>query len=441
MAARFGTETKHVDDDVLYRRDGSPLPVSFTSAPYVLPDGETGAVVVFTDITERKRAESSLRGSEAHLKAIIDNTSALIYVKRRDDYRYLLGNPEFERCWGIEPGSAVGLRDEDLFGPEGVRTSRETDRRVMEEGIETSLEEEVSVPAGLRTFHTVKFPLRDDQDEPYAVCGISTDISERKAQETEQSERLECEVRIRRAISEDRLLVYSQPIVDMGSGAVVQEELLVRMQGERSTDDIIPPGEFLPAAERYGIVKEIDRFMVRQGIHLAAAGRPVEINLSGHSISDYALTREIEREIRTTGADPSDIVFEITETAAVEDIQAAREFSARIARMGCRCALDDFGTGYGSFTYQRNLIVQFLKIDISFVRGMAESDADRQVVKSIVSLARDYGQQTIAEGVEDDETLRLLRQFGVDYAQGFHIGRPTLVKGVGVGELRPAPVT
>jgi len=425
MAARFGTEATRVDDDVFYRRDGSPLPVSYTSAPYVLPDGETGAVVVFADITERKRAESALRSSEAQLKAIIDNTSALVYVKRRSDYRYVLGNPEFERLFHLEPGGADGLCDEDLLPPEVVEVVRANDRRVVEDGVEFSAEEEIVIDGGLRTFLTLKVPLRDDQGTPYAVCGISTDISEKKARDTEENQRAECEARIRTAIDDDRLLVYAQPIVDLRSGSVVQEELLVRMQGPRGPNDIAPPGEFLPAAERFGLVKEIDRFMVRRGIRLAAGGRPVEINLSGHSISDRELTNEIEREILTTGADPSSIVFEITETAAVEDLQAAREFSDRIARLGCRCALDDFGTGYGSLTYQRHLIVQFLKIDISFVRGMADSHADQLVVKSIVKLARDFGQQTIAEGVEDEQTLQLLREFGVDYAQGYHLGRPS----------------
>ena len=94
-------------------------------------------------------------------------------------------------------------------------------------------------------------------------------------------------------------------------------------------------------------------------------------------------------------------------------------------------ALDDFGTGYGSLTYQRNLHVQYLKIDVSFVRGMAESETDQRLVQSIVKLARDFGQQTVAEGVEDEKTLQMLRQYGVDYAQGYHIGRPLPLESVG----------
>ena len=424
MAARCGGEVVRVDEDVFYRRDSSLLPVSYTSAPFELADGETGAVVVFADVTERRRAEGALRTNEAQLKAIIENTSAAIYVKRRGDYRYLLGNPEFESIFGLEPGTAVGLSDEDLLPASEVEALRETDRRVIEERAETSVEEAISVGGETRTYLTLKVPLPDEHGEPYALCGISTDITERKRREAELSERLEWEGRIRTAIAEGRLLVYAQPIVDLRSGALVQEELLVRMQGARGPGDIIPPSEFLPQAERFGLVGQIDRFMVHRGIGLAAQGQPVEINLSGQSIGDRALTREIEQELRASGADPSKVVFEITETAAVEDMQAAREFSERVERLGCKCALDDFGTGYGSLTYQRHLVVQFLKIDISFVCAMAGSAADQQVVKSIVKLAEDYGQKTVAEGVEDEQTLQLLRQLGVDYAQGYHIGRP-----------------
>lgn len=423
--ARLTREVIRVREDVFLRRDGSPLPVSYTVSPFELSEGGAGAVILFADMTNRVRADRALRASEAQLKAIVENTSAAIYVKRKGDYRYLLGNPEFERIHGLEAGRAAGSRDEELLSPETVEAMRESDRRVIEEDTEIELEEEMAVAGGEpHTYLTLKFPLPDENGTPYALCGISTDITERKRHEAELSERLDWEERIRRAVDEDRLLVYAQPIIELRSGDMALEELLVRMRGTALSDDIIPPAGFLPQAERFGVVGQIDRFMVRRGIELAAAGRCVQINLSGHSIGDLALTRQIERELHRTGADPSKIVFEITETAAVEDMQAAQEFSVRIARLGCKCALDDFGTGFGSLTYQRHLAVQYLKIDKSFVSAMAGSAADQQVVKSIVKLARDYGQQTVAEGVEDEQTLELLRALGVDYAQGYHLGRP-----------------
>ena len=190
---------------------------------------------------------------------------------------------------------------------------------------------------------------------------------------------------------------------------MVQEELLVRLRSEEYLAPVLPPADFLPAAERFGLVGEIDRYMVHRGIELAAGGRAVEINLSGQSIGDQCADQADRARARATGAEPSRVVFEITETAAVRDIDAARAFSTRIARLGCRCALDDFGTGFGSLTYLRQLAVQFLKIDISFVGGLTGIEADQQVVRSIVRLARDHGQQTVAEGVEDEATLELLR--------------------------------
>jgi PAS domain S-box-containing protein len=388
-----------------------------------VPNGD-GRYGIGVDITRRRQVEWELRTSNAQLNAIVENTGAAIYVKRKGDFRYLLANPEFERLLGIEVGTGVGLRDEDVLAPEAVELVRRADHRVLDEGIEISHEEEIPVGGVLLTYATRKFPLRDETGEPYAVCGISTDITESRRREVELEERLRWGKRIRGAVNDGELLVYAQPIIDLRDRSVVQEELLVRLRSQEFLAPVLPPAEFLPAAERFGLVGEIDRFMVHRGIGLAATGRSVEINLSGQSIGDRALTREIERELRATGAEPSRLVFEITETAAIQDIDAARAFSTRIARLGCACALDDFGTGFGSLTYLRHLAVQFLKIDISFVRGLTESVADQQVIRSIVQLARDHGQETVAEGVEDEATLELLDSLGVGYAQGFHIGRP-----------------
>jgi EAL domain-containing protein (putative c-di-GMP-specific phosphodiesterase class I) len=132
-------------------------------------------------------------------------------------------------------------------------------------------------------------------------------------------------------------------------------------------------------------------------------------------------------ELRRTGADPSLIVVELTETALVSDEAAAEAFIERVGSLGCKLALDDFGTGYGGFSYLKRLPVDFLKIDIEFVRDLLTNQASRHVVAAVVSLARGFGQQTVAEGVEDPETLALLHEFGVDFAQGYGLGRPVPV--------------
>jgi EAL domain-containing protein (putative c-di-GMP-specific phosphodiesterase class I) len=132
----------------------------------------------------------------------------------------------------------------------------------------------------------------------------------------------------------------------------------------------------------------------------------------------------IEVELRATGADPDKIVFEITETALMKNLDRGEMFARRLVDLGCSIALDDFGTGFGSFTYLKKLPIRYLKIDIEFVRDLQHNSANQHLVKAIVNLAEGFGQKTIAEGVEDAETLELLREYGVDFAQGYYIGRP-----------------
>jgi diguanylate cyclase (GGDEF)-like protein/PAS domain S-box-containing protein len=227
--------------------------------------------------------------------------------------------------------------------------------------------------------------------------------------------------RIRSALAEDRLVLHGQPILDLRSGKIAKHELLVRMLDEDGT--LIPPGEFLPTAERFGLIQELDAWVARRGLMLAAGGRAVTINLSGYSV-DQALIESIARGAVLGGLDPSRVTFEITETAALTNLDAARQFVEGLAELGFSVALDDFGTGFGSFVYLKHVPARFLKIDMEFVRGLRDSAVDREVVRSIVGIARALDKETIAEGVEDADTLDLLRSFGVDYVQGYVIGRP-----------------
>ena len=227
--------------------------------------------------------------------------------------------------------------------------------------------------------------------------------------------------RVREALDGDRMRLYSQPIVPLRGGAR-SEELLLRMltlEGE-----LVSPDAFLPTAERHGLIGEIDGWVVGKAIRLAAAGRRVEINLSAASVGDRQLLALIEHELRGGEADPANLVFEITETALMRDVDAGEAFTRALTEMGCKLALDDFGTGFGSFTYLKRFPISYLKIDIEFVRHLASNPANQHLVKAIVNLAEGFGHETIAEGVEDEETLALLRDYGVDYAQGFHLGPP-----------------
>ena len=254
---------------------------------------------------------------------------------------------------------------------------------------------------------------------------VFRDVSERRRLEAEQRhdvETLACIDRVKAALSEERLVLHAQPIIDLRTGETVQHELLLRMR-ERD-GEIVTPASFLDVAEQYSLVGEIDRWVIERASQIAADGSPVELNISARSIGDVAVLQHIERSIEQTGADPARLVFEITETAIVEDQAAARAFATRLRLLGCRLALDDFGTGYGGFTYLKQIPIDYLKIDIEFVRDLLSNRASRHVVQAVVALARDFAVETVAEGVEDGRTLDLLREMGVDFAQGYHIARP-----------------
>jgi PAS domain S-box-containing protein len=254
---------------------------------------------------------------------------------------------------------------------------------------------------------------------------VFTDITERKA----DRERLEHELesltwipKIREALEEDRFVLHAQPIIDLATGETVQHELLIRMNDREGK--LVAPGLFLPVAEEHGLIADIDRWVIGQAAELAGRGHAIELNVSAESLGDPGLLEVVDSELRRTGADPSLVVFELTETALLRSEQTAKAFIDGIAALGCRLALDDFGTGYGGFTYLKRLAVTQLKIDREFVRDLTAVPASRHVVEAVIALARGFGQKTVAEGVEDEAALDLLAKLGVDYAQGYHIARP-----------------
>ena len=245
------------------------------------------------------------------------------------------------------------------------------------------------------------------------------------------------------ALREDRFTLYAQPIVPLQGAAADRYELLVRMLDRDG--DIIPPGAFLPVAERFDLVQQIDRWVVREAIELLASherrGHDVifEVNLSAKSLGEGDLLDVIACLLESTGVDPSRLVFEVTETAAIINVDRAKQFARRLNELGCGFALDDFGAGFASFYYLKHLPFDYLKIDGEFVESLSDSTANQLVVQAVVAIARGLGKQTIAEYVGDDETLELLRAYGVDHAQGFHLGRPVPVAEIAsVGALTPA---
>jgi EAL domain-containing protein (putative c-di-GMP-specific phosphodiesterase class I) len=193
---------------------------------------------------------------------------------------------------------------------------------------------------------------------------------------------------------------------------------------------LILPSQFLGIAERFGLIHEIDRWVVCKSIRLVEKlqqnGKPtcLEVNLSGKSLMDTELLPLIKRELAAANVDPVNLIFEITETSCIENIATAQNFISSLKNLGCHFALDDFGIGFSSFNYLKHLPVDCLKIDGSFIHNLSRDSVDQQIVRAIVEVARGLGKKTIAEFVEDGETVNLLREFGVNYAQGYHIGKP-----------------
>jgi diguanylate cyclase (GGDEF)-like protein/PAS domain S-box-containing protein len=245
---------------------------------------------------------------------------------------------------------------------------------------------------------------------------------------------LSTSARIRDAITHDRLELYRQPIVDLRTGAVECHELLLRLGVDEG--EPIPAARFIETAEQFGMVQELDRWVVHEALGLLEglqsdgnghAGDSLHVNLSSSSVTDTAVLEFIERELDQGGANPSGITFEITETAAVHNFDTAANFADRITEFGCRIAIDDYGAGFGPFYYLKHLPFDLIKIDGEFVRDLTRSDADQLTVKAIVQIARGLGKRTIAEAVEEQSTESLLREMGVDMAQGFYVGRPAAI--------------
>jgi EAL domain-containing protein (putative c-di-GMP-specific phosphodiesterase class I) len=232
--------------------------------------------------------------------------------------------------------------------------------------------------------------------------------------------------RLRRALHAGAFGVHYQPIISLRDGRVSHHEALVRLLDD-SGGDPVSPGCFLPAAERHGLVGDIDRAVLELVLaRLARAGPDavVAVNLSALSVIEPGMLAHIDSRLRHHRVSPAQLILEVTETASISDMPRARGFCASARALGCAIALDDFGAGFGAFHYLKHLPFDHLKIDGAFVRALPSSAHDQLVVQALVGLARGMGRTTIAEYVEDARTLELVAEYGVDYAQGFHVGRP-----------------
>ena len=454
------------------RKDGTEFPVDVTLSVLHTDDGVIVTSII-RDITERKRFENQLQHLADHdaltelfnrrrfdqeLAEYVAYTArysgkGAIFLLDLDRFKYV--NDTRGHKAGDEVIRAVGralhdsVRKTDvvarLGGDEFAVLLRDADRdtaeRIAEGMLETIRERRLPLE-GQRISMTTSIGIVCFEDEEPTVedLMVSADLAMYAAKEAGGNRyhvatadggeyvsgmqvRLNWADQIRRALDEDRFVLYCQPILELASDKITQYELLLRMIGDDG--EIILPAAFIDTAERFGLIQEIDQWVARKASTCSPSTTSGSRSTSPASRWATWRSRElVEREIALTGIDPSRLVFEITETAAIANMEQARAFAERLTRLGCRFALDDFGAGFSSFYYLKYLPLDYLKIDGDFIRSLTSSVTDQLVVKSMVDIARGMGMKTIAEFVEAEETVAMLREKGVDYSQGYFHGAP-----------------
>jgi len=231
--------------------------------------------------------------------------------------------------------------------------------------------------------------------------------------------------RIRAALKQENFLLEFQPIHSLESDSVTHYECLIRMRGGDGT--LYYPDDFIPVAEAMGLIHQIDLWVVNRSFDLMSMMAPdisISINLSGNIFLDQNLFPLVEKKLAQTGIEPHRIVFEITETSAISNFEQTKEMVERLRSLGCRFALDDFGAGFNSYSYLKHFPVDILKIDGGFITNLINDSVDQLLVKSMIDIAHSLGKKTVAEFVENQSTMDLLRSYGVDFVQGYLIGKP-----------------
>jgi len=465
---RDGTVERY--EDRRTRPDGSEVDVALTISPICGDDGViTGASVITRDITERKRLEQQLRYLADHdaLTGLINGRRFEEELRARvaDAVRYghtgavlaldLDGLKDVNDRHGHGAGDALirsiaqrlrdRLRETDVLARIGgdefvvmlTHSAADATAAVSRALLDAVREHRLVIDSQLVRITTsigvapfgpgtssaddvlsaadnALYLSKDAGRDRITVCEDDAVLAEGKHRGWA--------LRLREAIDAGGLLLHVQPIMDLRTGGIDRYEALVRLAGP---DGPIPPGAFIGNAERLGLIHDIDAWVLHEAISVLARHPDItlEVNVSGRNVGDHDLPRLIEEDLRRTRVDPRRLVIEITETAAIANMDDARRFADEISALGCSFALDDFGAGFGSFAYLKHLPADMLKIDGDFIAG-PRSEVDDLVVRSIVAIAKELGKETVAEYVGDEETVERLREIGVDYAQGFHIGRP-----------------
>jgi diguanylate cyclase (GGDEF)-like protein/PAS domain S-box-containing protein len=453
------------------RKDGSLVDVSVSLSPVL--DGEGSIVAVSTidrDITERKRFEQRLRqlADRDHLTGLPNRRVFEEELERRfldaqsrgtvgavlmldlDNFKYV--NDAFGHAAGDDLLRSVAralkacIRHDDVLARLGgdefailVPSADQAAASVVGAAVLSAVRDHVVPIEGRAITLTASIGIAcydaglalEDGGEVLASADramyvakeggrdrVVTAARSKKPVET----RLGWEHRIREALEQDLFVLHYQPILDLRTNRITRYEALLRMT---DGDALTPPAAFLEVAERHGLIHAIDRWVVGEAIRMLSVNPDLtlEVNLSARSLDDPEILDLIGSGLSTRQVDPGRLCFEITETAAVGNMDIARRMAMALQSLGCTFALDDFGAGFGSFHYLKRIPAEFLKIDGDFVRP-PRSRVDQLIIEAIVRIAGGLGKRTIAEWVEDAATLDFVRAAGVDLAQGYEIGRP-----------------
>lgn len=337
------------------------------------------------DVTERIAADH-----RSHLLSnLVEGVDDAIVTKTTDGV-VTSWNRASEDMYGYTAAEAIGQQMDDLIVPadhsgepaaiiarliEGQGVRQYTTQRQHKDGTPLT----VSLTASL---------MRDEAYRVLGVAVVSRDISQLGLEDIRVQSEVDSLVwvgRIRDAIDEDRICFYAQPIVSL-HGEPKSYELLCRMLDREG--EIVPPARFLPAAENYGLIEELDLLAVDEAARQVAAGHHVSVNLSTASVGRWHIVDVIAQKLGEAGADPARLTIEITETALMKNVLTAQRFATAVSALGCRVALDDFGTGFGGFTYLKKLQIEQLKIDVEFIRDLDSSETSQHVVRAVVALAQ-----------------------------------------------------